>query len=63
MVGETDDAEDDGKDEEAADLDGLAPQRVDQENRCPVTRDAASADQDQVADGIVPKDLVDVAPA
>ena len=63
VIGEADDGEDDSYDEEAADLDGFATQRVDQGDREPIARDAASADEDKVSDGIIAEDLIHVVPA
>lgn len=60
VVGEADDREDDGQDEEAANLDGATPDGVDESHREPVSRDTASADEDEVANGIVAEDSIDV---
>lgn len=53
VVGEAHDAEDDGEDDEAADLDGLATDGVDEGYGYPVSRYGAGADDDQVPDGCV----------
>lgn len=44
VVCKSDDGEDDGQDEEAADLDGAAAHGVDERNGHPVTRDSTRAD-------------------
>ncbi len=60
---EADDAENDGQNGEAHQLDGLATDGVDQGDRHPVTGDGAGADDDQVADGLVVEGMVHVAAA
>ena len=63
VVGEADNAEEDGEDDEAHQLDGLAADGVDRRDGDPVARDGAGADDDQVADGGVAEDVVDVGAA
>ena len=63
VVGEADDAEEDGEDDEAHQLDGFAADGVDGRDGDPVARDGAGADDDQVADGGVAEDVVDVGAA
>ena len=63
VVGEADDAEEDSQDDEAHQLDGFAADGVDGRDGNPVARDGAGADDDQVADGGVAEDVVDVGAA
>ena len=60
VVSEADDAEEDGEDDETHQLDGFAADGVDGCDSDPVARDGAGADDDQVADGGVAEDVVDV---
>lgn len=60
VVGKTDDDEDDGEDEETHELDGLAAEGVDGRHGDPVPGDGTGADDDQVTNGGVVKDLVHV---
>lgn len=59
VVRETDDAEDDGEEEEAEDLDRLATNGVDGGHRSPVSGNAAGTVEDEVANGGLPEHRVD----
>jgi len=58
--GKADDAEEHGEEEEAAELDGLAADRVDEGDGDPVTGDGTGANEDEIADGGFVEDVVDV---
>jgi hypothetical protein len=60
VVGEANDAEDDGQDEEAPYLDRPTADGIDERDGHPVTWDGSRADKDEIADGIVAQDGVDV---
>ena len=60
VVGEADDAEEDGQHDEAHELDGFAANGVDRGDGDPVPRDGAGADEDQVADSGLAEGFVDV---
>jgi hypothetical protein len=60
-VGETHDSEQDGQDDETAELDGLAANGVNGSNRDPVSRDGTGQNDNQVTNGGVVEELVDVA--
>lgn len=60
LVGETNDDKNNGQDDEADQLDGLAADGVDGGDRHPVAGDGTRTDQDQVTDGVLVEDLVDV---
>lgn len=60
VVGETHDAEEDGQDDEAHELDWLAANSVNESDGHPVTWDGTSADQDDVTNGNVVEELVGV---
>lgn len=63
VVCETDDAEEDGQNDEAHQLDRFAADGVDQGDRHPVAGDGAGANDDQIADGLVVEGLVHIAAA
>lgn len=60
VVPESHDTEDDGKEDETHQLNWLTSNSVDERNGDPVTRNGASADNDDVTDSSVVEDLVDV---
>ena len=60
VVGEADGDEDCSEDDETDDLDGLATDGVDGGNGDPVAGDGAGTSYDEVANGLVEEDLVDV---
>ena len=63
MVGEADHDEERREHAEAHDLDRLAAPDVEEGDRHPVARQRARKDEDQVADGLLVVDLVDVGAA
>lgn len=60
VVGETHDDEEDGQNSETTHLDGLAAESVNGSDGNPVSRDGTSKDNDNVADGSVVQELVDI---
>lgn len=60
VVCEAHDAEDDGENDEATNLDGFATNGIDESNSNPVSWNSTGADDDQVTDGDVVQDMVDV---
>ena len=60
VVGEADDAEENGEDCKASKLDGLAANGIDSSNGDPVAGDGTRADDDQITDGRVAEDFVHV---
>lgn len=60
VVGETDDAEEDGEERETHQLNGLAANGINGGNRDPVTGDGTGADEDEVTNGGVEEVLVHV---
>lgn len=60
VVSEAEDAEEDGEESKAHDLDRLATDSVNKSDSDPVTRDGTSTDDDQVTDSVVVVDLVHV---
>lgn len=63
VVAKANDAEHDGKHGESQNLDRLAADGIDESNRDPVTRNSASAYDDEVANRSLVEDLVDVGAA
>lgn len=61
VVGETHDAEENGKEDEAHELNRLATNGVNERDSDPVSRDGTSADDDDVTNGSVAVDLVNIA--
>jgi hypothetical protein len=53
METKADDAEKDGEDNEASDLDGFAAESVDRCNRHPVTRNETCDGEDKISDAII----------
>ena len=60
IVSETEDAEEDGEEGEAHELDGLATDGVNQSDGDPVTGDGTGTDDDQVTDSVVVVNFVHV---
>lgn len=60
MVGEADDAEEDGEEDETHQLNGFAADGVNGCDGDPVSRNGASANDDQIADRGVAEDVVNV---
>lgn len=60
MEGETDDDEEDGEDDEAAELDGFTADSVDCGDGDPVAGDGACTDDNEITNGSVAEDVVDV---
>jgi hypothetical protein len=60
MIGKADNDEDDSKNDEAHNLDGFTANCIDGCDGDPVSRDCTCACYDEISDGLVEEDLVDV---